>query len=58
MLNSGASKPRIKGGLGPWGPLDLCLLMYKMELRCLLQIILVFIQSQQWMRNVRNVIDT
>ena len=23
MLNFGASKPRVKGGLGPQGPLDL-----------------------------------
>ena len=23
MLNFGASKPRVKGGPGPWGPLDL-----------------------------------
>ena len=26
MLNFGASKPRVKGRLGPWGPLDLHLL--------------------------------
>ena len=29
MLNFGASKPRVKGGLGPRGPLDLHLFKYK-----------------------------
>ena len=32
---------------------DLHYLMYKMELRYCVEITLVFIQSQQWMRNVR-----
>ena len=32
---------------------DLHYLMYKMELRHCVEITLVFIQSQQWMRNVR-----
>ena len=32
---------------------DLHYLMYKMELRCCVEITLVFIQSQHWMRNVR-----
>ena len=32
---------------------DLHYLMFKMELRYCVEITLVFIQSQQWMRNVR-----
>ena len=28
MLNSGASKPRVKGVLGLWGPLDLHLIIH------------------------------
>ena len=32
---------------------DLHYLMYKMELRYCVEITLEFIQSQQWMRNVR-----
>ena len=36
---------------------DLDTLLHNLELRCCVEITLVFIQSQQWMRNVRIALD-